>query len=155
MPAWHALPQFLADAGYNSPLDSADTPFQKAHHTEQVAWVFTTNDPSRIEPFNLWMAAGREGQQIFLDVYPFEKELCHNLEPDTPLFVDVGGGIGHQCCELKKRLPHVPGRVILQDQGKVLEQALRTEGVETMIHDFWLEQPVKGQYLLPRYRIEK
>ncbi len=150
MPAWHALPEYLADAGYNSPMDNTNTPFQKAHHTEQAAWVFLTRDPSRIAPFNLWMAAGREGQQIFLDVYPFEKELCRDMEPETPLFVDIGGGIGHQCLELKMRLPHVPSRVILQDQGKVLEQALKAEGVENMVHDFYLEQPVKGRCFLPR-----
>ena len=32
------------------------------------------------------MAATHEGQNIFLDVYPFEKDIFIDLNPDVPLF---------------------------------------------------------------------
>lgn len=89
------------------------------------------------------------GRRNWLDVVDFpalvgaptgaEKE-------ETPvLFVDVGGGIGSQCALLKDRLPDLPGRVVLQDLPIVVQHALPTEGVENMSHDFWNEQPVKGE----------
>ncbi|KAK0511298.1 hypothetical protein JMJ35_005871 [Cladonia borealis] len=114
------------------------------HRTEQAAFEWALSVPSRFDNFNLWMAANREGQNIFLDVYPFEKELCHGLEPDTPLFVDVGGGIGHQCLALKQRFPHVPGRVINEDLPPVIAQAIPCDGVEHMVYNFMTPQPVKG-----------
>ena len=81
---------------------------------------------------------------MFLDVYPFRWEHCNDLNPETPIFVDIGGGIGHQCLELKKRLPDVPGRVVLQDLPPVIAQALPCDGVENTVHDFRTEQPIKG-----------
>ena len=90
------------------------------------------------------MTACHEGQNIFLDVFPFDKEIGIDSEPETPLFVDVGGSIGHQCAALKKKFPNIPGRVILQDLPPVIAQAIPTEGVELMVHDFMTEQPIKG-----------
>ena len=95
-----------------------------------------------------WMTANREGQKIFLDVFPFEKELCHGLTPETPLFVDVGGGIGHMCLALKQRLPHASGRVVNQDLPPSIAQAIQSDGVEHTVHDFMTDQPIKGVYIL-------
>lgn len=141
---WQALPDFLAETNYQNPSDSSHSPFQKGHQTDLMAYEWALRVPSRFNNFMLWMAASREGQKMFLDVYPFEKELCHDVEPQTPLFVDVGGGIGHQCLALKQRLPHVPGRVILQDLPPMVSQAIPCEGVEHTVHDFMTEQPIKG-----------
>lgn len=90
------------------------------------------------------------GQQTWLDVIAFESLIKGNgaeatvIDPETPVFVDVGGGIGSQCAILKSKLPNLPGRVILQDLPVVLQHALPTEGVEVTAHNFWTEQPVKG-----------
>ena len=103
------------------------------------------------------MAASREGQNTFLDSYPFEKELGHSLKPEISLFVDVGGGIGHQCLALKQRLPHLSGRVINQDLPPVIAQAIPHEGVEHTVHDFMAEQPIKGNFppnaMISRFRL--
>ena len=65
--------------------------------------------------------------------------------PETPLFVDVGGGVGIQCVDLKKRLPSsVQGRIVVQDQPPVVAQAIQMDGVEAMSYDFWEAQPIKG-----------
>lgn len=144
LPCWQILPEFLAETKYRNPSDAAHSPFQKGHNTEQMPFEGALSVPSRFDNFNLWMAANRQGQNIFLDVYPFEKEHCHDLSPKNPLFVDVGGGIGQQCLALKQRLPHVLGRVINQDLPPVIAQAIPCNGVEHTVHDFTAEQPVKG-----------
>ena len=144
MPGWQALPGFLAQTKYRNPSDNAHCAFQIGHNTDLLPFIWVLNHPDRFAAFNLWMSAGREGKQIFLDVYPFEKDLCHDLTPETPLFVDVGGGIGQQCVALKQRFPNAPGRVILQEMPQTLEQAIKAEGVELMAYDFWTPQPIKG-----------
>lgn len=59
--------------------------------------------------------------------------------------VDVGGGMGHDLVELKKKQPEIPGRFILQDLPQVIEQISQPlEGIEAMTHDFYTEQPIKG-----------
>ncbi|KAL2048481.1 hypothetical protein N7G274_000393 [Stereocaulon virgatum] len=144
MPCWQALPKFLADTKYQNPTDPAHCAFQEGHNTEQMAFQWALSVPSRFDNFNLWMAATHEGQNTFLDVYPFEKELCHGLKPETPLFVDVGGGIGQQCLALKQKFPHLSGRVVNQDLPPAIAQALPCEGVEHTVHDFTTKQPIEG-----------
>ena len=68
--------------------------------------------------------------------------------PNNALYVNIGGGIGHQCAQFKARYPDLPGRIILQDLEHSIEQALKTPGVENMVHDFFEAQPVKG---MPAY----
>ncbi|KAL9099171.1 MAG: hypothetical protein Q9187_009536, partial [Circinaria calcarea] len=141
---WQALPKFLADTNYRNPSDPAHCAFQPGHNTDEVPFLWVLSRPTNFANFNLWMSASREGQQIWLDVFPFEETLCHHLNPDTPLFVDVGGGLGHQCQALKARYPNIPGRVILQDLPQTIQQAIPTDGVEVMPYDFWTPQPIKG-----------
>ncbi len=49
--------------------------------------------------FNMWMTVQRYGGRLWLDHFPFEKVVCERGEitEETPLFVDLGGNIGHQC----------------------------------------------------------
>ena len=148
LPCWQVLPEFLAETKYQNPSDAAHSPFQKGHRTELMPFDWALAVPSRFDNFLQWMMANREGQKMFLDVYPFEKELCHGLTPETPLFVDVGGGIGHMCLALKQRLPHAPGRVVNQDLPPAIAQAIQSDGVEHTIHDFMTDQPIKGRQSL-------
>lgn len=93
------------------------------------------------------MQANKAGLPTWLDVVPFE-EISSNQDPETPIFVDVGGSIGHQCAALKSRYPNIPGRIIYQDLPPVIPHGLKIPGVEPMVHDFWQEQPVKGKSIL-------
>lgn len=84
------------------------------------------------------------GNADWLSVFPFEKELA----TDGPVFVDVGGGIGHQCAALKKKFPNIPaGKVVLQDLALCIENALPTPGVDAQVHSFFDPQPIKGMYI--------
>ena len=143
LPCWSALPRFLADSSYQNPSDARNTPFQIAHHTESTAFEWAMCQPDLMQDFNLWMRAQRTGQKSWLDVFPPER-LAPDGESEAPFFVDIGGGIGHQCAALKARFPSITRRVVLQDLPKAIEHAIPTDGVEPMVHDFWSEQPVKG-----------
>lgn len=148
LPCWQALPEFLSKTNYQNPQDPAHTPFQEAFKTEMPAFQWALSVPKIFNDFNLWMAAFHEGKNIFLDFYPFEEKLCEGVRPEDILFVDVGGGLGQQCVTFKKRLSHVPGRVINQDQAAVISQASQCDGVEHENHDFMKDQPLQGNLSL-------
>ncbi|MCJ1423355.1 hypothetical protein MMC29_001238 [Sticta canariensis] len=89
------------------------------------------------------MAVQREGSPSWLSVYPINEE-TKGWNPENPVFVDVGGGIGQQCLALKTKYPQLPGRVVLQDLSAALEHAIPTQNVEVLVHDFFDPQPIKG-----------
>lgn len=90
------------------------------------------------------MAARRMGMPTWLSVYPIEKEVVA-WDPEAPVFVDVGGGIGHQCAELKAKYPNLPGRVVLEDLPHCINTALPTPGVENLVQNFFEPQAIKGK----------
>ncbi len=81
----------------------------------------------------------------WLDVYPLKNKVrAFNLTADTPLFVDLGGGLGHQCIALRERFPELSGRVILQEIPATLPHAIAHDKVEHMAQDFFEPQAIKG-----------
>ena len=91
------------------------------------------------------MVAQRQGARTWLDSFHFESECLSSskIDSETPVFVDIGGGIGRECQRLKEKHPEVQGRIILQDTPPVIEQALPIPGLVKMPYDFWTPQPVK------------
>ncbi|MCJ1394031.1 hypothetical protein MMC18_006909 [Xylographa bjoerkii] len=142
-PVYQCLPSFLAANKYINIASSTHTPFQTAHQTSQPAFGWLQQQPQNLQWFAQWMAAQRDGLPTWLSVYPFEAQAA-DLDPEAPLFVDVGGGIGHQCLVLKQTYPSLSGRVIVQDLPQTLEQAKPIDGVVFQAHDFFEPQPATG-----------
>lgn len=84
----------------------------------------------------------------WLSKYPIEEE-TKDWNPKEPVFVDIGGGFGHKCLELRMEKPDIPGRVVLQDLDHAIKNALPMKDVDLEVHDFFTPQTVKG--LLPPY----
>ena len=97
-----------------------------------------------------WLAEAQKGLRTWLDIFP-ARDLFYGSNKDTPIFVDVDGGLGHQCIALRAKYPKIRGRVILQDLPHILQQVVPLKRVEAMEHDLENEQPVKGASLLPKY----
>ena len=144
MPPLQVLPDFLEETEYANPSDLLHSPFQKALGTDLSKFDWQKSQPDLSAAFGLWMAAQHDRQLTWLNVLDFT-ELVRGSTAETPVFVDVGGGIGHQCALLKDRVPDVVGRIILQDSPTVIQKALPTTGVGKMAYDFWEEQPVRGK----------
>lgn len=82
--------------------------------------------------------------------FPVRERLIDGAKPDDDavFLVDIGGSLGHDLEEFRRKHPQVPGRLILQDLPSVLAQIQHVdEKIECMAYDFYTEQPVKGQYL--------
>ncbi|KAI1407192.1 putative sterigmatocystin 8-O-methyltransferase precursor [Hypoxylon sp. FL1857] len=148
-PSFMAFPRFLRQNGYANPTDPSYCPWHLGHDTDLSPFPWLQSHPEHFGYFLPWMAAQRDGLPIFLDVIDFQREFAQGSTPSTPLFVDVGGAVGHQCIALKKRFPELPGRIILQEQAHVIHQVKENplpgfEGIEAEAYDFFTPQPIKG-----------
>jgi demethylsterigmatocystin 6-O-methyltransferase len=65
-------------------------------------------------------------------------------ESNSPFLVDVGGGHGHQCIQLRNKYPNLSGRLVLQDLPQAVDKLPSIDGVEVMALDFFQAQVVKG-----------
>lgn len=73
--------------------------------------------------------------------------LFSNVARDDVLLVDVGGSMGHDLSEFRRKWSDAPGRLVLQDLPDVVAQAKAGQlhpSIEAMEHDFFTEQPIKG-----------
>lgn len=144
-PQYQALPGYLEDTGYKNPVDDTKTAFQVAHNTPLGSYAWFASNPSHLNHFNDYMALRRKPDATWLSVYPVTAE-AGDWSADKGLFVNIGGGIGHQCAQFKEMFPTLPGRVVLQDLPHSVANALPTPGVENMAHDMFKPQPVVGAY---------
>jgi hypothetical protein len=148
-----SLPAHLKKTGYANPSNGRAAAFQDGYNTSSHFFEYLQTHPAHAEQFNNHMTAYHQGRPSWMDVgfYPVP-ELAQGVAAEDVLLVDVGGGVGHDLAEFRRKWPGVPGRLVLQDLGDVIEQARvmnrETErGVEATVHDFFTEQPVKGTFL--------
>lgn len=98
------------------------------------------------------MGGYRQGRPSWMDpdFYPVRERLLEGLDgaEDAVLLVDIGGGLGHDLAEFRRKYPRSPGRLILQDVPAVIAQTGTAAGldatIEPMVYDFHTEQPVVG-----------
>jgi hypothetical protein len=101
--------------------------------------------PEQQEAFNRVMAITRLGRgEEWFDFFPTESRFS-STAPDSPLLVDIGGGLGHDIAAFHKRFPDLPGRLILQDLEPVISNIADLDPkIERQVHNFFNPQPVKG-----------
>ncbi|KAF2108250.1 O-methyltransferase [Lophiotrema nucula] len=148
-PSYQELPAWLEKRGYKNPTDPNDTPYHSAFNTTQNLFEYMIEDGAAIENFNVYMTARRQNQKTWVHEYPMKDDIDltnPNISPHGVLFVDVGGGVGHQAAEFRAAYPDLQGRVINQDIPTSIAQAetLPSAGIEHIVYDFNMPQPVKG-----------
>ncbi|KAH6668493.1 hypothetical protein B0J14DRAFT_675301, partial [Halenospora varia] len=118
LPACHdfVLPALSALNDYLSlPSSSSITPFHLGHKVEEGFYDFQELYPEKKAAFHRLMDLQFAFPRTWLDVVDFVNEFASVTSPETILFVDIGGGNGHQCEELFNRYPDLKGRVVLED----------------------------------------
>ncbi|PLB33954.1 S-adenosyl-L-methionine-dependent methyltransferase [Aspergillus candidus] len=121
------------------------TAFQVSHNTTQSFYDWLESRRERHASFYGYMAAVHAVTTKWTDVVHFDEELARGMQETEVVFVDIGGGDGSQCIEAQK-VHRLGGRIILQDRAAAVQKAdvAREAGVETMVYDFFTEQPVKA-----------
>ncbi|KAJ5668679.1 hypothetical protein N7462_009749 [Penicillium macrosclerotiorum] len=144
VPTLSKLPEYLRTHEYANPDDYARSPMQWAVGQSQFEWLASNKNQQTL--FNSYMASRRQGKPMWFDVYPVERLLGHGVPcQDTVFLVDIGGNQGHDLSQFRQKHPHLPGRLVLQDLPKVVEDVSGSAaGIEVMGYSFLDPQPVKG-----------
>ncbi|CAG8050321.1 unnamed protein product [Penicillium salamii] len=147
-PVVQAMPDFFAENNYQDVTDNTNTPFQKAHNTKLTSFEWLVQQTKHFENLQKVMTSlqGSEWTHDF-DLLDDEVQKVPSSAPhavESPFFVDVGGGHGHQCRELGKKYPNLLGRMVLQDLPEAVEKLAPIEGVEIKAYNFFQPQAVTG-----------
>lgn len=122
------------------------SPFNLAHNTNKQLFPWLQDHPENLAFFLGWLPVARsEDSKRWVDTDLPEIIASRATSADAVLFVDVGGSVGNQCVDLRKRVPGMLGRVINQDLPHVVANTIEHPEVEKSAHDFFSEQPIKGK----------
>ncbi|KAI9690721.1 MAG: hypothetical protein M1820_009873 [Bogoriella megaspora] len=145
MPVTARLYQYFERTGYKNPEDAYNSPFQFGLNTNDHYFEWLKRNPEDQQAFNSVMTMGRTYRsEEWYKFYPVEQRL--QVKDTEVVLVDIGGGIGHDISEVKAQFPNLPGRMILQELPHVIDsiQQPLASGIETLKHDMFTEQPIKG-----------
>ncbi|KAI2625672.1 S-adenosyl-L-methionine-dependent methyltransferase [Hypoxylon sp. NC1633] len=151
------LPAFLRRHEYKPPNSKDDTAFAQGNHVspeEKTFFDWLKTRPENAKHFNIFMGSHRTGVQTWLDRPIVIDEITDAFKKVTEgkeggeekgvSFVDIGGGIGHQCKAFKKQVPGLKGTIILEDLEEVVAKAELEDWIEKLAVNFLEGQPVKG-----------
>ncbi|KAI0099400.1 S-adenosyl-L-methionine-dependent methyltransferase [Daldinia grandis] len=151
------LPAFLRLHAYNPPDAKSDTAFalgNRVRPNEATFFDWLKTRPENAKYFNVFMGSHRTGVKTWLDRPEVINEITDAFKKVTARkeggeekgvsFVDIGGGIGHQCKAFKKRVPNLKGTIVLEDLEEVVANAELELGIEKLGVNFLEGQPVKG-----------
>ncbi|KAF2019189.1 S-adenosyl-L-methionine-dependent methyltransferase [Aaosphaeria arxii CBS 175.79] len=139
------MPEYFEANGYKNPNDSGDTPFSFGERCPGETYFDFLAKPENARlshAFNQTMTMQRgDPNAPFPDGYPAQDRLKID-DPERVLFVDVGGGIGHQVQKFHEKYPSLSGKLALEDLPQVLEKAndLPSDFIKVG-HDFFTPQP--------------
>jgi hypothetical protein len=147
------MPEYLALTSYANPgsVSGTSTPFQYGNNTPLSFYQALAKDGKARNGFDDQMKRHVVMERAktpagFASIYDFQGEIGPLLtSPDDVALVDVGGSQGHVLEDVKKHLPGLKGRLILEELPNTLESVKVPDGIEAVPYNF-LEtvQPVKG-----------
>ncbi|KAF7198434.1 Amidase [Pseudocercospora fuligena] len=152
--AYQAIPRFLASTNYCNPSSATSTPFNLAYKTEMPVFEWRKHNPENAKAGQAFMAAQRMGQRSVWEGRVPVKDFVLS-EADVAggrvSFCDVGGGMGHQCLDLRKYQPSLKGKMVTEDLSLAQDmipastrEEMKLLDIDIVPHDFMTEQPVKN-----------
>ncbi|KAJ6006795.1 hypothetical protein N7451_004739 [Penicillium sp. IBT 35674x] len=138
------LPEYFKEKGWKNPDDHEDCPWNFVTGSKEGFFAYMASKPYYQNAFDTVMASPyRRDEKSWVDFFPVEEKLKAQ-SPSDVLLVDVGGGRGRDLVAFRERFPNLPGKLVLQDLSYVTETADLPAEIETQVHNFFDEQPVKG-----------
>jgi hypothetical protein len=150
-PAFRALPSWIATSSSDSCIARPPTAFKAAMpQVEGGFFDFLREDADGLQSFHTWMETLAQYQYDCQQKVDFGEWIPASITSAETAFVDIGGGSGKQCITLRQKCGEVmQGRIVNQDRDEVIAEVdskLGRNGVQTMAHDFFAEQPIKGMF---------
>lgn len=137
------LPEFLRETNYKNPDKAKDGVWQLAKGTDLHYFDWLKTDPAQALAFNTVMTVQRmDTGDPWFDFYPVEEKFGKRADSQTPLLVDIGGGIGHDLAAFHNKFPSLEGRLILEELPEVIDAIKDLDSsIERVKHDFFAPQP--------------
>ena len=146
----YTMPQFLESTNYQNPTDYNSGAFQYGHRTKLGPFEYVKEDPERAKVYNsaVQSRATIGDARKSAGSFPYDQVIGEGEFMDSDvMIVDVGGGRGQALTAIKQVFPNLKGRMILQDQPDVIEDA-KASGlpsfIEAMAASFFELQPITG-----------
>ncbi|GFF55374.1 sterigmatocystin 8-O-methyltransferase [Aspergillus udagawae] len=142
-------PSFFRQYGHREPRSHDDFNTPLAAYFQKPGYGFfdyLRDHPSIQKLFIASMQAHPKKTNLSCSVYDYQAQLrLVDDEPSSVAIVDVGGSRGELLQEIRSRYPQLKGRMIVQDLASTFQSMSDSPaGVELMVHDIFIEQPVKG-----------
>lgn len=149
IPAFQGLPSFLAKTGYQVPSNIEHGPVQHGLRTDKSFFQILQEDPRLGSAFNNFMMGYAKARPRWVGYYPIGERLglgSGAIDVETPLLVDVGGGLGHDISAFHEKFPDLKGQLVLQDTPEVISNTANSspslpDAVQAVPHDFFTPQP--------------
>jgi hypothetical protein len=100
--------------------------------------------PSTFRDFNSFMGRTVGARKKWLEWYDASGRLIQGANPDKPLFVDVGGGKGHDTFKFQELFPNSVQLVLQYLPAVIASIQNLPPGIDAMSYDFFAPQPLKG-----------
>jgi hypothetical protein len=149
-PAFRALPAWVrSQSSSSSSTTRPPTPFKAAMPQVDVDFFdWLRGDAGGLQDFHTWMETLAQHQYDCQQQISFSEWIPQRMSSAETAFIDIGGGSGRQCITLRQKSGQdMHGRIVNQDRSEVVaevEAKLTSDAIQTMAHDFFTEQPIKG-----------
>lgn len=141
------MPRYLEHTGFKN-VSGSPGPFQECNDTEDGMFPYLIKHPSMMSNFNAFMAGQLATRPEWHATFPAREIIVEGAKEDDPesiLFVDVGGGEGHDIASFHRAFPDAPGGFVLQDLPPVIDNIKQLDtAIVRQKHDFFTRQPVSG-----------
>ncbi|KAJ6155504.1 hypothetical protein N7470_006070 [Penicillium chermesinum] len=143
------MPEYLRQTNFRNPTtDLRKGVLQYGEQMEMPVWEWIASRPDLNESFNSFMEGDRGDRPDWVDWFPVQERVIEGFQggENDVLFVDVAGGRGHDLKSFQAKYPNAPGRLVLEDQPHVLEEAQVSAKIEKVPIDLFKEQPIQGRF---------
>lgn len=150
------LPKYLAKHGAVEPTSFYINPYSNYHNASDsglTTWEIMSKDPEKLKTFQIGLTTG-DAMVPVTGYYDFNQLALRDEElekhPDRVSLVDIGGGVGNVVKRILDQYQKLRAEnIVLEDLDSIIDMAEKEgtvpKGVRVLKHDFWTEQPVKGE----------
>ncbi|KXT07157.1 hypothetical protein AC578_2495 [Pseudocercospora eumusae] len=143
------LPTYLKENGYREPTDPTRTPWNISKNTSLpfFDWLDSPGNETSRSNFDKSMTVGTMSHFWFEKTVSASQVLGSVDDPEAPLYVDIGGGLGEHACKLHAAHPDLVGKLIVQDLPQSIHKSKQRklpEKISLMEYNFFTPQPIQG-----------
>ncbi|KAI9689138.1 MAG: hypothetical protein M1822_000876 [Bathelium mastoideum] len=142
------MPAYFKQNSYKCPPHSTKGPIQFAFNTPLETYQYWQTKPDVLNNFHIYMQGHFSAKRLdWLEWFPLQSAVLagYSAKQSPYLFVDVGGGRGHQAHSVRTKFPDSQGIIVLEDLPEVIDSGTEIHpDIEKVKQNFFEENAIKG-----------